>query len=1116
MKRRLNDDKLLKLADSYVRELFPNADRVGCPTDEDLQFLVEHPTGTTVATTDHISCCSPCYERYSELLQQQKQAMRAGEFAAPRWGWKRFVWAAVPAVIVLVVLAVLLSKSRSRPDTYATFAIDLANVTAARGANGESNRSLIEVPQERLDLEVRLPIGSEEGAYQVSLRSGPSVLWSDVEQASLIENVVRLKVRVDLRPFSAGGYDLTVESATGVRFVQPIQLANKHVSSRSTWRGRMAASAASRLMSIRLPKWSREDSGTARTTNQNAGQLVAEADRLAWLGNWPAAAPLYQRAELVASQAQDAKLTVHARIGRIRSLAETMPFAEVSEMLAKELDSPIVQADPKLRLFCLTAKGYTDLDVNVASCREDWEQALQTARELHDPLWESRASGELGIVTFLEGDWAHAQKLVGSALLSAMRNGDIAAQVRFLSMIGNGLTDLQRYDEASQFFSRALNLAANTKDIGFPFMAYEGQARCLAALDKPADARQLLETALGRARQDLKRGHQAQILILLGEVSLTDNNLREAENYLRAAGELSRASQFRRMETEAMYQLATIYRSENRTKELEESLQRGIEASRAVGDTYYLPRDLSQLAEVKRIRGDTRKADLLWEQATDVLEGMLMYAPSAYARSTMVAAGSDIYLRHFALAVANGDVSKAFRIVERARGRSVADLMWRRGSADKTARADTSADRRIASLQIELIRAESAKDREKLLTSLFEEEQKRALAVTARSHSYVVQRPALLNQVRASLRSDEALLEYVLSDPESYCIVLTRGGARLLPLGASRGRIDVLVHDYLTRLRRRDDAADAARELYGILLSGCSEVEMKPRIVIVPDGTLHLLPFDALRDSTGKYVLETSVVTYAPSATVLRHLREGNRDVAPLPFLGVGGVSYETAVASASTTGNSKGSAVRGVYDLAGAHFDPLPSSRDEVVRASEIFGTGSTVLLGREATETAFKREPLSKFRVLHLAVHGIASSQYPERAALVLGRDPESDDDGLLQAREIASLSLKADLVTLSACDTGVGRLQGEEGNASLQRAFLLAGARTTLSTLWTADDTFTAALIGDFYKNLATGIDKGAALRKAKLDLIKKYGDRAIAFYWAGFVLDGDSTSQLFPRQ
>lgn len=442
----------------------------------------------------------------------------------------------------------------------------------------------------------------------------------------------------------------------------------------------------------------------------------------------------------------------------------------------------------------------------------------------------------------------------------------------------------------------------------------------------------------------------------------------------------------------------------------------------------------------------------------------------------------------------------------------MADVLWRRPSEKTGTPVDNSAERQITDFQVRLIRADSPKQREQLLADLFEAEQKRAFAVTTASHPYAVQRPTPLRLIQRALLDNEVLLEYVLSDPDSYCFMITRGKAHLIPLGASRGRIELLVRDYLAKVRSRSDAGQTTGHLYDILFGHVSEVRTKTRIVVIPDGILHLLPFDALQSPTGKYVLETSVVTYAPSATVLRLLRQQRRGQPTLPFLGVGDVIYDAMAASKATVSNTKDSPARGIYDLAGAHFEPLPGSRDEVVSSSEVFGTDSVVLLGRQATEAAFKREPLAKFRVVHLAVHGIASARYPERAALVLGRDPKSEEDGLLQAREIASLALNADLVTLSACDTGVGRLQGEEGNASLQRAFLLAGARATLSTLWTADDTFTAALIKQFYRNLADGMDKGSALRKAKLDLMSKFGDRALPYYWAGFVLDGESSSRL----
>ena len=176
----------------------------------------------------------------------------------------------------------------------------------------------------------------------------------------------------------------------------------------------------------------------------------------------------------------------------------------------------------------------------------------------------------------------------------------------------------------------------------------------------------------------------------------------------------------------------------------------------------------------------------------------------------------------------------------------------------------------------------------------------------------------------------------------------------------------------------------------------------------------------------------------------------------------------------------------------------------------AQIFGSQSILLMGSDASEAAFKAQPLSKFKVIHLAVHSVAAPKYPERAALVLGSDPQNREDGLLQAREITALSLNAELVTLSACDTGTGKLEGEEGIDSLERAFLIAGARTVVATLWGANDTFTPALIKAFYMHISNHEDKGEALRNAKLNMIRQFGQHLPPFYWAGFMMDGDSAS------
>src|SRR5207302_5539071 len=141
--------------------------------------------------------------------------------------------------------------------------------------------------------------------------------------------------------------------------------------------------------------------------------------------------------------------------------------------------------------------------------------------------------------------------------------------------------------------------------------------------------------------------------------------------------------------------------------------------------------------------------------------------------------------------------------------------------------------------------------------------------------------------------------------------------------------------------------------------------------------------------------------------------------------------------------------------------------------------------------------------------AVHGFADTQYPERSALILGRDPKSGDDGLLQVREIIRLRLNADVTTLSACDTGVGKLQGQEGISNLVEAFLVAGSQSVVASLWSADDTFASALMERLYQRMATGEDTSSALRDAKLDLLAKYGDQIPPFYWAAFIAVGETS-------
>jgi CHAT domain-containing protein/tetratricopeptide (TPR) repeat protein len=866
----------------------------------------------------------------------------------------------------------------------------------------------------------------------------------------------------------------------------------------------------------------RTEAGVAETST-DPQELLAEANRLYWLNNGPKAAPLYAKAEKLFAAQGDSRNELYAKVGRLRSEAETMSFVDLSRVLNEQLQNPIVRNDSRLRLWCLIAKGYTDLEIDYRASKRDWLEAQDIAKSLGEDQWVTRASGELGLIGFLEGNPGRAARLLGGALLSTMASGDTAGQVRFLELLGRGFEEVKRPAEALKFFERAIKLAEADPDCGLPFMGYEGKADALAALGRTDEAKSVLESALNKARSQEKHGHEAQLLILLGKLEAQTGNRQQALTYLEDAGQFTTRVQYYRIEADAMFELATLYRDGGDLVTADARATQGLAASQQVGDRYYVPRNLTMLADLKARRGRVAEANALYEQAEDVIEGMLLSVDEPYWNSSTAAAMSQTYLGHFELITKNGDAPGAFAVLERVRGRTLAwALKDRKALPSAESGQTTTLEGDVAGLQVRLMQTSSSVERGQLLDNLVEYERRLGLAWTREDvpSQRLPVRPATLTNVENDLHPDETLLEYVLDDPTSFCITVTRRGAHVQALPVGRKEVEKLVQQFVDDVRAKGAGVEASKRLFRVLLEPIPEAKTATRFIIAPDGMLNLLPFEALRDGQGDYLLKSRVVSYVPSGTILDVLRRERKNVrAPRPFLGVGDVAYENqggAGRRIPAPDTIRSRLVRGMADLSGMRLQDLPETREEVERIGKIVGRDAVILLGKDATETAFKREPLDQFRVLHLAVHGFADTQYPERSALVLGTDPKSADDGLLQVREIIRLRLNAELTTLSACDTGVGKLQGQEGVSNLVEAFLVAGSKSVVASLWSADDTFASALMNRFYQRLGQGEDTSSALRGAKLDLLAKYGDQVSPFYWAAFIAVGEASAPIGIKQ
>jgi CHAT domain-containing protein len=363
--------------------------------------------------------------------------------------------------------------------------------------------------------------------------------------------------------------------------------------------------------------------------------------------------------------------------------------------------------------------------------------------------------------------------------------------------------------------------------------------------------------------------------------------------------------------------------------------------------------------------------------------------------------------------------------------------------------------------------------------------------------------PVPLASLRRQVSPGESLIEFVLDAQQSYALQVTQEGLTVHPL-AARAVIDRAVQQFLSAVKRKESSTGAAQELYRLILSAIV-VGQTSSLIIVPDGSLHLVPFAALAKEDGALLNRHATITTAPSASTYFTLRTTQRKgTASRPFLGV-------AYTQSRPSPTQLASNVRGVFDLRGSDLKPIEYGREEVSLAANALGKGSITLYGANASEANLKSQSLRDFKVIHVAAHAVGNESEPDRAALILFPG-NSGEDGLWQAREIRQLRLNADLVVLSACDTGTGRLAGEEGIMNLARSFLTAGSKSVVASLWSVDDRSTATLMESLYGHLAEGMQVREALRLAQLDFTKAFGEKAHPYYWAGFEVIGDGTRRI----
>ncbi|HLP95061.1 MAG TPA: CHAT domain-containing protein [Saprospiraceae bacterium] len=371
------------------------------------------------------------------------------------------------------------------------------------------------------------------------------------------------------------------------------------------------------------------------------------------------------------------------------------------------------------------------------------------------------------------------------------------------------------------------------------------------------------------------------------------------------------------------------------------------------------------------------------------------------------------------------------------------------------------------------------------------------------------------------LQKDQALLEYFTGDSSLFLFVvrpdtfLVQEVKRDFPLEAWIDSLRFGLYGYYTtdKSQRTDSLREAALNSYIRYAQLLQQKLIAPvaawlpeKVILVPDGPLGYIPFDALLSAEPEdrnnfksypYLLQKHQFSYTYSATLLREMRDKKHRREP---------QYDFAAFAPFYNGDT--TLLAGMYaydDLMRKDLQPLAFSGPEVAAAAKLM-KGETIA-GPAATEERFT-STAGNYRILHLATHGRADNRVGDYAFLAFNEIKDSIENELLYVKDLYNLQLNADLVVLSACETGIGKLQRGEGIISLARAFAYAGAKSIVTSLWSVNDKSTSELMRFFYRELRRGKDKDEALRLARQRLIREATVRnSHPFFWAAFVPLGD---------
>lgn len=688
------------------------------------------------------------------------------------------------------------------------------------------------------------------------------------------------------------------------------------------------------------------------------------------------------------------------------------------------------------------------------------QASAQLAQELERPDLEAQALGNLGIAYQASGQFANAVTTYEQALTLIQEQDESAAIAQLYGLLGNAYEALGDYPSAIAAQETSMTLAAN---VDAPSLAATAQMNLggLYSLQQDyATAIAWYERGIALATEFGFLGSAAYGYNNLGGTYQKQGNYAAAIAQFEQSLALATATENRMLQATVLTNLGVALEDLGDLDKALSSHQASVAIARRLEAPRLLADALNNLAHTQLVSRDLDNAETALEESVQLLAALRQGLADADKVNVF---DTQIYTYNLLMQVqvAQGDYTAALETSEAGRARAFVESFAR---DDTPLAAPTIDQMRQVAHQLDATLVEFAIVPQAEFTV-----QGRQRGEAGRVYVWVVAPDGTVTFEDISLEGvDLSLAEQV---QQSRSAIGARGRTRgigVMPTAAPQ-------------------SSPRLNELYNRLIAPIEDAlpsDPEALVVLVPHESLFYLPFAALQDDEGRYLIERHTLLTTPAIQLLEWTL-----AAPAP----------RPDAVPLVVGNPTMPPVPG----SAGDLQPLPGAETEAAEIAQLFQTKA--ILGSEATESKIAAA-MPQANIVHLATHGLldyvdTTDRIPVPGAIALA--PSATDDGLLTAREIANLSLSAQLVVLSACDTGLGEVTGD-GVVGLSRSLLSAGAQSTVVSLWSVPDEPTAALMQAFYTELWNGANKAQSLRQAMLQTQADYPD---PINWAAFVLVGN---------